>query len=283
MKIESVINNNVVCSRDENGIETVIMGKGIGFQAKAGTVIDEGKIEKVFRIKNPTTVNQFTELLSNIPFQHFKLSNDIITYAKKNLNTKLNQSIYVTLTDHINFAIERYRQGIRLQNALLWEIKSFYHEEFLIGKYAVSLINDSLDIALSEDEAGFIALHIVNAEYDTSMTGAANIAKLIQDALAIVKKDFQMEFDEHSLHYERFVTHMKFLAQRVFRKELLEDDDEEMHQMMANKYPQEYQCGQKIADYISSTYHTPISQEEILYLAVHIRRVTKSVNDEKQE
>ena len=193
MKIESVINNNVVCSRDENGIETVIMGKGIGFQAKAGTVIDERKIEKVFRIKNPTTVNQFTELLSNIPFQHFKLSNDIITYAKKNLNTKLNQSIYVTLTDHINFAIERYRQGIRLQNALLWEIKSFYHEEFLIGKYAVSLINDSLDIALSEDEAGFIALHIVNAEYDTSMTGAANIAKLIQDALAIVKKDFQME------------------------------------------------------------------------------------------
>lgn len=158
MKIESVINNNVVCSRDENGIETVIMGKGIGFQAKAGTVIDERKIEKVFRIKNPTTVNQFTELLSNIPFQHFKLSNDIITYAKKNLNTKLNQSIYVTLTDHINFAIERYRQGIRLQNALLWEIKSFYHEEFLIGKYAVSLINDSLDIALSEDEAGFIAL-----------------------------------------------------------------------------------------------------------------------------
>lgn len=83
MKIESVINNNVVCSRDENGIETVIMGKGIGFQAKAGTVIDERKIEKVFRIKNPTTVNQFTELLSNIPFQHFKLSNDIITYAKK--------------------------------------------------------------------------------------------------------------------------------------------------------------------------------------------------------
>lgn len=147
----------------------------------------------------------------------------------------------------------------------------------------MSLINDSIGISLTEDEAGFIALHIVNAEYDTNLTGAVNIAKLIQDALAIVKKDFQIEFDEHSLHYERFVTHMKFLAQRVFRKELLEDDDEEMHQMMVQKYPQEYRCGQKIADYISSTYHTSISKEEILYLAVHIRRVTRSVNDEEQE
>ena len=280
MRIEKVINNNVVCSRDEKGIETVIMGKGIGFQAKAGMVIDEKKIEKVFRIKNPTTVNQFTELLSNIPFQHFELSNEIITYAKKNLNTKLNQNIYVTLTDHINFTIERYQQGIRLQNALLWEIKSFYRGEFMIGQYAVSLINDSLGIALTEDEAGFIALHIVNAEYDTNLTGAVNIAKLIEDALAIVKKNFQIEFDEHSLHYERFVTHMKFLAQRVFRNELLKDDEEEMHQMMMQKYPLEYRCGQEIADYISSTYHTPISKEEILYLAVHIRRVTMSVTDD---
>lgn len=56
-----------------------------------------------------------------------------------------------------------------------------------------------------------------------------------------------------------------------------------MHQMMVKKYPQEYQCGQKIADYISSTYHASISKEEILYLAVHIRRVTRSVNDEEQE
>lgn len=124
MRIEKVINNNVVCSRDEKGIEIVIMGKGIGFRAKAGAVIDERKIEKIFHIKNPATVNQFTELL--------------------------------------------------------------------------------------------------------------------------------------------------------------EDGDGELRQRVAQKYPQEYQCGQKIADYISSTYHTPISEEEVLYLAVHILRVTRVVNDEEQ-
>lgn len=43
MRIEKVINNNVVCSRDEKDIEIVIMGKGIGFRAKAGAVIDEKK------------------------------------------------------------------------------------------------------------------------------------------------------------------------------------------------------------------------------------------------
>lgn len=281
MIIEKVINNNVVCSRDENDAEIVIMGRGIGFRAREGSVIDEKKIEKIFRIENPVTVNQFTELLANIPFQYIQLSSEIISYAKNRLNTKLNQNIYVTLTDHISFTIERYRKGIRLNNALLWEIKKFYREEFKIGEYAVELINKNLGTRLTEDEAGFIALHIITAEFDTNLGDAVGLTQLIQDALAIVKEDFQIQLDENSLHYERFVTHMKYLAQRVFRGELLEDEDSDMLRMIISKYPQEYRCGQKIANNINKTYHVTLSEEEILYLAVHIRRVTMSVNEEQ--
>ncbi len=279
MKIEKVINNNVVCSRDERDREIVIMGKGIGFGAKSGTKIDENKIEKIFYIENPTTVNQFTELLANVPFRHIQLSNDIISYAKQKLNTRLNQNIYVTLTDHINFAIERFQQGIQLSNALLLEVKRFYREEFLIGEYAVSLINQQLHLELPEDEAGFIALHIVNAEYNTNLKDTVNITQLIQDILALVREDFDIVFDEKSLHYERFVTHIKFLAQRVFRKELLEDEDNELIDIMVSKYPKEFKCGQKIAKHINKTYHASISTEEILYIAVHIRRVTMQNNE----
>lgn len=87
-----------------------------------------------------------------------------------------------------------------------------------------------------------------------------------------------MELDENSLHYERFVTHIKFLAQRIFRKELLLDDDREFQKMMLLKYPEESACGQKIADVIEELYGTRISSEEIMYLAVHIRRVTLSIH-----
>lgn len=209
-----------------------------------------------------------------MPLEHAQISNDIISHAKKHLKLKLNQSIYVTLTDHINFAIERFTQGIKPENALLWEIKRFYQQEYQLGKYAVDMIWERLHIALPDDEAGFIALHFVNAEYGTDIRDALNFPNLMKDILDIVKSELNMEFDEDSLHYERFVTHVKFLLQRVYRKELLPNEESELAEMMMTKYPREYACSRKVADYIEDATNSKISGEEIMYLAIHIRRVT---------
>ena len=122
MTIEKVINNNIVSAFDEIGREVVVMGCGIGFGSRPGAKIPEDKIEKIFRIESGSVADQFKELLAGVPLEHAKISSDIISYAKGALKLKLNQSIYVTLTDHINFAIERVSQGIEPQNALLYGI-----------------------------------------------------------------------------------------------------------------------------------------------------------------
>lgn len=70
MVIQKVINNNVISAYDVNQQEIVIMGKGIGFKAHTGELIDESKIEKVFRIENENLSRQFQELLENIPLEH---------------------------------------------------------------------------------------------------------------------------------------------------------------------------------------------------------------------
>ena len=256
------------------GREVVIMGRGIGFGTKPGREVAEQKIEKIFRIKSQSVAEQFKELLANMPLEHAQISNDIISHAKRHLKLKLNQSIYVTLTDHINFAIERFTQGIKPENALLWEIKRFYQQEYQLGKYAVDMIWERLHIALPDDEAGFIALHFVNAEYGTDIRDALNFPNQMKDILDIVKSELDMEFDEDSLHYERFVTHVKFLLQRVYRKELLPNEESELAEMMMTKYPREYACSRKIAEYIEDATDSKISGEEIMYLSIHIRRVT---------
>ena len=115
MLVEKVINNNIVSAFDETGKELeelVVMGRGLGFGVRPGQPVDEKKIEKVFRIKSRDTADQLKELLAGMPLERVKISTDIISFAKSNLNLKLNQSIYVTLTDHINFAIERFEKGI---------------------------------------------------------------------------------------------------------------------------------------------------------------------------
>ena len=273
MKIDKIINNNIVSAIEADGKEVVIMGRGLGFGMKPGKEIPEGKIEKVFRLDSQNSTDKFKELLANLPLEHIQASTEIINYAKSVLNRRLNQSIYITLTDHINFAIERFKEKMMFTNPLLNEIKTFYKEEYLIGEYAVALIERRIGITLTVDEAGFIALHIVNAEYNTAMRDTIDITTLIQNVVKIVKEYFSMDLDETSLNYQRFVTHLRFLAQRIIGGEMLNSDNPEFNQLISQMYPEEYACSLKLKDYIQVTYHHDVTEEETAYLAVHIKRI----------
>ena len=273
MKIDKIINNNIVSAIEADGKEVVIMGRGLGFGMKPGKEIPEGKIEKVFRLDSQNSTDKFKELLANLPLEHIQASTEIINYAKSVLHRRLNQSIYITLTDHINFAIERFKEKMMFTNPLLNEIKTFYKEEYLIGEYAVALIERRIGITLPVDEAGFIALHIVNAEYNTAMRDTIDITTLIQNVVKIVKEYFSMDLDETSLNYQRFVTHLRFLAQRIIGGEMLNSDNPEFNQLISQMYPEEYACSLKLKDYIQVTYHHDVTEEETAYLAVHIKRI----------
>jgi beta-glucoside operon transcriptional antiterminator len=273
MKIDKIINNNIVSALEEDGKEVVIMGKGIGFGAKPGKTIPEGKIEKIFRLDSQNNVDKFKELLVNLPLEHLKASTEIINYAKSVLNRRLNQSIYITLTDHISFAIERFKQNMTFSNPLLNEIKAFYKEEYLVGEYAVALIERRTGVCLPVDEAGFIALHIVNAEYNTGMRETLDITNLIQNVVTIVKEYFHMNIDETSLNYQRFVTHLRFLAQRIVAGELLGGENGEFNELVSRMYPEEYACSSKVKDYIQEAFQHDVTEEETAYLAVHIKRM----------
>ncbi len=273
MYYKKKINNNVIYANDDEHQEIIVMGKGIGFHMQEGDKIDENRVEKIFRIENERLSRQFQDVFGNMPLEYMEITNDIIAHAKKHLNVQLNQSIYVTLADHINFAIQRQEQGVMFENALLWEIKKFYRMEYFMGKYAIELLNEKLNTSFTEDEAGFIAIHFVNAEYNTETENTLVMTSLIQGILKIVRKEMKVDFDEESIHYERFVTHLKFLTQRLYNHEMLKDEEIEFARMMEGKYPKEYKCSKKISKYIEKEFGSSISGAEIMFLAIHIRRV----------
>ena len=136
MKIVKVINNNVVSSMDNQQREIIVLGKGIGFRKSSGDEIQEERVEKIFQLS--TAVNsQFERLVSEIPYEYIKYTDEIVKEAGKVLGSQLNRNIYITLTDHLHFAIERHRKNILFQNALLWEIKKFYSREFAVGQLSL--------------------------------------------------------------------------------------------------------------------------------------------------
>lgn len=276
MEIERIINNNIVTST-QNGNEVVIMGKGVGFNQKVGNKLDEKKIEKVFSLENGATTNRFGSLLTDISVEEIKTIDEIISYAKLSLAKKISDSIYISLTDHIHFAIERFNNGIEFKNPLAWEVRHFYNHEYLIGKEALQIISKRLKVDLPIDEAVTIALHIVNAEMDSTMDGTMGMTKIIKQILSIIQYSFNTEFTETSLSYERMLTHLKFFVQRITMNRPLPDDNIELFSLIRHSYPKEYECALKINNYVLEETGYKLTTAELAYLTIHINRVVNNI------
>lgn len=272
MKIKKILNNNAAYSSDGGENEMIVMGRGICFGKKQGEEIDPAKVEKVFRSKESN--EQFMRLVEEMPYEEIKVADEIINYASERLGKRLCKNIYITLTDHLGFAVERKKQGLAIRNALLWEIKKYYSLEYEIGRHAVDVIRDRLGVELSEDEAGFFALHIVNAELDGSIHHTMVTPEIIKDILNIVRYSFTVEIDENSLSYERFITHLKYFLQRAEKNVYYPQDSNDIYEVVIRKFPDAYRCACRIKSYMELKYPQKITDDEMLYLTIHISRIT---------
>ena len=273
MIIKKILNNNVVTSTSENGQEIIVVGNGIGWKQKVGQEIEDSKIEKIFRMDTASSTAKLKQLFIEVKIESINASTEIIEYAKKNLNKDLNKNIYITLTDHIDFAIERFERGIEFKNVLYWEIRKIYKKEFEIGQYALNIVEKHFGVRLPEEEAAAIATYIINAEFDGNMSHTESMIRIVKKAINVVSLFVGKQLDEDSLDYQRFVTHLLFFAQRVIEQKFLEVKSDCLVDTIKKEYPQEYKCARKIADFVSREYDIEIGDEETTFLAVHIIRV----------
>ena len=274
MQIAKVLNNNVVVVLDEHRREQVVMGRGLALQKRVGDLLDESKIEKIFALQSDELAGRLGELLSQIPLEVMTTCDRIIERARERLG-KLQESVYITLTDHCHFAIERQKNGVALRNVLLWETKRLYPKEFALGQEARALIAQRLGVELAEDEAGFIALHLVTAQLNSEMPEVMHVTRVMQEILQLVKYQLRLEYNEESLSYQRFVTHLKFFAQRMLTRTVVEDDDAELHSAVKDNYAKAWKCAETVALHLQNSYQRSLTTEEIMFLAIHIERVRK--------
>ena len=232
MVVGKVINNNVISSWDADHNEIIVMGRGIGFQKRPGQTVSEADVEKIFRLENSDVRRQFENLLENIPLENIQVSADIIAYAKEQLNTRLSQNVYLTLTDHISFAITRYREGMDFSNALYLEIKRFYPQQFEIGMHALNLIAEYTGIRLPDDEAASIAIHLVNAQFDTKVRDTWRVTNVIRDTIKILEEELSLP-PEDSFRMDCLLSNLKFLSYRMLLMPSGEgEEDEQFYQFV---------------------------------------------------
>lgn len=274
MKIIKTFNNNICLVEDAKHQEMILMGKGIAFGLKKDDEVDPNKIDKKFVFDTKELNDKFNALFDQVPVKYIELSSNIIDYATKALNIIFDNSIYLALSDHISYAIERYQNGEALKNTLLFDIKKFYPNEFKVALKALDMIAYETDIKMSEDEAGFIAMHFVNASQSgEAMSQTIAITKMVEDILQIVEYHYHLALDENSINYIRFVSHIRFFARRLFSNEIYNDDQDDLFEQIRNKYPTSYQCSLKVKKYILLNYNIDLGNDEMVYFMLHINRV----------
>lgn len=274
MIIHKILNNNVIVSKNEEGVQSIAMGRGLAFSREVGDVIDKALVDKVFELKGEENLDRFKSLVNEIPLEYFMVADLIIKKAKIVLGKPLNDNLYISLSDHIYGVVERQKKGVTLTNVLNYEIKRFYSDEYAVGLYALKVIKEELGAQLIDDEAGFIALHLFNAQLDDGFHEAMEMTEMIQLILSIVTKFFDIELDEESLHFFRFMTHLKFFSYRVLSGNTYDgENDQELMVLMTRKNPDVYACVLEISSDLLKFYNYKLSTEEKLYLLIHISKV----------
>ncbi|MGH1682887.1 PRD domain-containing protein [Enterococcus gallinarum] len=279
MVIGKILNNNVVVSTNDAGEEVIYMGRGIAFKKKIGDVIDDAFVEKEFVLKDSFTANQFQQLFVDIPAEEVEAVKQVVDEAEQVLGVELSPNIYLTLTDHIHYALMRAREGIEIPNPLLFETRKFYPKEYAIAAKAVERFEKNFGVSLPEAEKGFIAFHIVNSEQaNGTMETTMQAVEIVRDVLAIISRFYGKVFNPDSLNYQRITTHLHYFAQRYLSDDLSGEKDEFLFELIQAKYPKAFQTVQRINEYLIKTYGKPIGESEMIYLTIHIERVVNEPN-----
>lgn len=272
VKIIKKINNNVALAVDSAGKELVVFGRGVGFPAMPYELTDLSKIQRTFYDVKSSSV----QIVASLPEDIILLATDIVELAQANLSCDLNPNLAFTLADHLNFAVERCLNGMELNTPLAYDVAHFYPREMQLGQRALEIVKEQKHIELPANEAINIALHLVNGEMENSdMHATLKATEVIRDISEIIERRLHIELDTTSFSYSRFVMHLRYLLQR------LEQDDQEdtgigsAMRLTCIKYPRVYDCTLKVRDYLLKQYGRHCSEDELLYLFMHINRLNE--------
>lgn len=276
LRIEKVLNNNVLIAEHPSYEEVVLIGKGIGFNRKRGDTIETDSVEKLFVLKNEKEQENYIKLLPFINNELLDVIISAINLIKERTKTELNEHIHVALTDHLMFAINRMSQGMEIKNPFLIETKTLYRFEYEIASEVVQLIEAKTGVSLPVGEIGFIALHIHSAITNKNLSDVNQFSQLVSQLVAMIEEQLEIEIDREGIDYIRLVRHLRFTIERVIKGERVEEP-EKIASLLKEEYPVCYNISWKLIKVMQQALKKKVFDAEAVYLTMHLQRLQKKI------
>lgn len=272
-----VLNNNVVISIDAEGQERVLMGRGLGFQLKPDDPIDTSKVEKTFVLREGDDNDRVRQVLTDVPYPVLEAVTRAVDEAERELQRSLGRRFTIGVIEHIQYVLERLAEGIRIPAANMPELRVLHPHEFAAALRMTASISASLEQELPPEEAVFLTMHLLNATRDEPNGTAALLFRRVQHVATTVETGLGVKLDVESPDYARFVLHVQFLLQRLVSQTMLRGSDTSFFEFAKHSYPRSYVIAEQVKDYVRAATGSELTDEELLYVIVHVERLASQV------
>ncbi|MBA9028615.1 glucose PTS transporter transcription antiterminator GlcT [Peribacillus huizhouensis] len=273
--INKVLNNNVVIANHPSYGETVIIGKGIGFNRKRDDEISLVNADKMFVLTGKKEQEDYKKLLPEIDEKHQGAIIEAINHISARVSG-INEYIHVGMTDHLLFALNRIANGLSIKNPFLVETATLYPFEYEIAKEVIEILAIKTGIRLPEGEAGFITLHIHSALTNNELAKVNQHSQLVTHLINLIEEQMKIAIDKESIDYVRLVRHLRYTINRVLKGEKV-DEPEKLATLLKDAYPLCYNLAWKLIKIMQQRLKKQVCEAEAVYLTMHLQRLQKKI------
>ena len=266
------INNNVSLCLDSHNKEVVVFGKGVGF-IKPPAEVPLDKIERTFYDVN----QQYLPLLSDIPSEVIDFTARQMSLVQGQLPYETSSNLILTLADHLAFAMERSKKGIYVPMPSVYEMETSYPLEIEVGRRFVSALEREFHLRLPKSEVQGVAMHFINARTGAADEAEVNIEEryetILEETTRIIEHEMGLQIRRDTFNYARFATHVQYLLKRVYDEKHIDSANVQMYEAIRDEYQAVSGCVDKIGEYLEGNWKVQLTEEEKLYLIMHVNRV----------
>ncbi len=269
-RVEKVLNHNALIGIPENTTqEYLILGKGIGFGKHVSEFIEVDDECKVYSLQESTDRGTKKDLVTSIDPVYLEIANEILDGAEAAFKD-IDRDVLLPMADHIEFAVTRIKNNEQLKNPLTDDIRILFHAEFKVAEAARDILLKRMNITISDDEIGYIALHVHSSIMDQAVSQAMQMADAVRQCVSMVEEETGKKIDTQSLSYNRLLNHIRYMIARTLKGEVIKLD---MNDYINASAANSFSAATRICKELGRSLGKDIHDAEIGYLAMHIERV----------
>lgn len=269
-RIIKVLNNNgILVYHNETGRELILMGNGVGFGKKPTQQIEDMPGAKVYSLVTRQKQQSVLKVVNGIQPGFIEAAGRIIEEAEK-VFSEVNHEILLPMADHIALAAKRAKENRQIPNPFTPDIRVLFSKEYTVAMRGRDIIREMMGYEISDDEVGFLTLHIHAGLSDEQVSVTLDTTRIINEGIRMIEKGFSRKLQEDSLAYTRLMSHLYYMVARTRNGESTKVD---FNDFIFTNYPETGRVAEMVCSYMGNELKKPVAKEEIGFLAIHIQRV----------